>query len=99
MWRERGLTMASVTHDSTVARRAQRIGVMKKGLPSFRSPPGISWWSGFGLPIWRLRIPSPPTNDQWRHSWPRCRLWLSHPDNPPAGAPGMDNLFPLVNRN
>ena len=36
MWRERGLTMVLVTHDSTVARRAQRIGVMKKGLLSFR---------------------------------------------------------------
>jgi putative ABC transport system ATP-binding protein len=38
MWRERGLTMVLVTHDSTVARRAQRIGVMKKGLLSFRQP-------------------------------------------------------------
>jgi putative ABC transport system ATP-binding protein len=35
---ERGLTMVLVTHDSTVARRAQRIGVMKKGLLSFRRP-------------------------------------------------------------
>jgi ABC-type glutathione transport system ATPase component len=31
MWRERGLTMVFVTHDSSVARRAQRIGVMKNG--------------------------------------------------------------------
>jgi putative ABC transport system ATP-binding protein len=31
MWREHGLTMVFVTHDSTVARRAQRIGVMKNG--------------------------------------------------------------------
>jgi ABC-type glutathione transport system ATPase component len=38
MWRERGLTMVLVTHDSTVARRAQRIGVLKKGLLSFRQP-------------------------------------------------------------
>jgi ABC-type lipoprotein export system ATPase subunit len=30
--------MVVVTHDSTVARRAQRIGVMKKGLLSFRQP-------------------------------------------------------------
>jgi putative ABC transport system ATP-binding protein len=36
MWRERGLTMVLVTHDSTVARRAQRIGVMKNGRLSFR---------------------------------------------------------------
>ena len=88
MWRERGLTMVLVTHDSTVARRAQRIGVMKKGLLSFRQPAGISRRSGFGLPIWRLRIPSPPTNDQWRHSWPRCRWRLSHRGQSARGCPG-----------
>src|SRR6185503_9817448 len=38
MWRERGLTMVLVTHDSTVARRAQRIGVMKNGRLTFRRP-------------------------------------------------------------
>ena len=38
MWRERGLTMVLVTHDSTVARRAQRIGVMKNGLLTFKQP-------------------------------------------------------------
>ena len=38
MWRERGLTMVLVTHDSSVARRAQRIGVMKNGRLSFRQP-------------------------------------------------------------
>ena len=42
MWRERGLTMVLVTHDSTVARRAQRIGVMKNGRLSFGSQPGHS---------------------------------------------------------
>ena len=36
MWRERGLTMVVVTHDSTIARRAQRIGVMKNGRLTFR---------------------------------------------------------------
>ncbi len=36
MWRERGLTMVVVTHDSTVARRAQRIGVMKNGRLTFK---------------------------------------------------------------
>jgi putative ABC transport system ATP-binding protein len=40
LWRERGLTMILVTHDSTVARRAQRIGVMKNGRLSFRQPAG-----------------------------------------------------------
>jgi len=41
MWRERGLTMVLVTHDSSIARRAQRIGVMKNGRLGFRqSRPG-----------------------------------------------------------
>ncbi len=34
LWRDRGLTLVLVTHDSAVARRAQRIGVMKNGLLS-----------------------------------------------------------------
>jgi putative ABC transport system ATP-binding protein len=34
LWRERGLTLVLVTHDTTVARRAQRVGVMSKGLLS-----------------------------------------------------------------
>ena len=38
MWRERGLTMVLVTHDSTVARRAQRTGVMKNGRLTFKQP-------------------------------------------------------------
>ena len=39
MWQERGLTLLLVTHDSTVARRAQRIGVMKKGCLTFKRQP------------------------------------------------------------
>jgi putative ABC transport system ATP-binding protein len=31
LWRERGLTMVMVTHDSTVAARAQRVAVLKDG--------------------------------------------------------------------
>jgi putative ABC transport system ATP-binding protein len=38
MWRERGLTMVLVTHDSSIARRAQRIGVMKNGRLGFKQP-------------------------------------------------------------
>ena len=34
LWRERGLTLVLVTHDSAIARRAQRVGVMSKGLLS-----------------------------------------------------------------
>src|SRR5215471_6511875 len=32
LWRERGLTLVLVTHDTTIARRAERIGVMTEGL-------------------------------------------------------------------
>jgi putative ABC transport system ATP-binding protein len=31
MWRERGLTLVLVTHDSALARRAQSVAVMKQG--------------------------------------------------------------------
>jgi putative ABC transport system ATP-binding protein len=37
IWREHGLTLVMVTHDSTVARRAQRIGLMRNGLIQVRS--------------------------------------------------------------
>ena len=36
LWCERGLTLILVTHDSAIARRAQRIGVMAKGHLSIR---------------------------------------------------------------
>ncbi len=35
IWRERGLTMILVTHDSAIAQRAQRIGVMRDGRLAF----------------------------------------------------------------
>jgi putative ABC transport system ATP-binding protein len=31
LWRERGLTLILVTHDTAIAQRAQRVGVMSKG--------------------------------------------------------------------
>jgi putative ABC transport system ATP-binding protein len=37
LWRERGLTLVLVTHDTAIARRAQRVGVMSKGLLSVHS--------------------------------------------------------------
>jgi putative ABC transport system ATP-binding protein len=41
LWRERGLTLVLVTHDSPVARRAQRVAVVSKGRLSLLSrPPG-----------------------------------------------------------
>jgi putative ABC transport system ATP-binding protein len=36
LWRERGLTLVLVTHDSTIVRRAQRLGVMAKGRLSIK---------------------------------------------------------------
>jgi putative ABC transport system ATP-binding protein len=38
MWQERGLTMVVVTHDTSVARRAQRIGLIKNGRLNFKQP-------------------------------------------------------------
>ena len=36
LWRDLGLTMVLVTHDSTVARRAERLGVMRNGQLSIK---------------------------------------------------------------
>ena len=36
LWRDTGLTLILVTHDSSVARRAQRIGIMQNGKLSIR---------------------------------------------------------------
>ena len=36
LWRDRGLTLVLVTHDTPVARRAQRIGVMRNGQLTIR---------------------------------------------------------------
>jgi putative ABC transport system ATP-binding protein len=36
LWRDQHLTMVLVTHDSTVARRAQRLGIMKNGKLSIK---------------------------------------------------------------
>jgi len=36
LWRDRGLTLVLVTHDSSIARRAQRIAVMQNGKLSIR---------------------------------------------------------------
>ena len=36
LWRDHGLTLILVTHDSSVARRAQRIGIMQNGKLSIR---------------------------------------------------------------
>jgi len=38
LWRERGLTLVLVTHDTAIAQRAQRVGVMDKGLLTVRPP-------------------------------------------------------------
>jgi putative ABC transport system ATP-binding protein len=41
LWRERGLTLVTVTHDSAVARRAQRTAIMQNGLLTIpESAPG-----------------------------------------------------------
>jgi putative ABC transport system ATP-binding protein len=40
LWRERGLTLVLVTHDTSIARQAQRAGVMSKGRLSVKLDPG-----------------------------------------------------------
>jgi putative ABC transport system ATP-binding protein len=42
LWRERGLTLVLITHDTSVARRAQSIGVMNKGRLTIRQASGSS---------------------------------------------------------
>jgi len=42
LWRERGITLVLVTHDSAIARRAQRIGVMSKGRLTIRQGAGLA---------------------------------------------------------
>ncbi len=40
LWRERGLTLILVTHDTAIAQRAERVGVMSKGLLTVRPAGG-----------------------------------------------------------
>jgi putative ABC transport system ATP-binding protein len=78
LWRERGLTLILVTHDSAIARRAQRIGVMSRGRLSVR--PDTRAWLCLNLNVGqvpvegrdqlldRLRAPRPDgvRLDRWR---------------------------------
>jgi putative ABC transport system ATP-binding protein len=52
LWRERGLTLVLVTHDTAIARRAQRVGIMSNGRltihQSVTGRPGIRCGSGSG---------------------------------------------------
>jgi putative ABC transport system ATP-binding protein len=48
LWRERGLTLVLVTHDGTVARRAQRVGVMTNGRLTVQQANGSAPGSGSG---------------------------------------------------
>jgi putative ABC transport system ATP-binding protein len=36
LWRDQHLTLVLVTHDSAIARRAQRLGIMRQGKLAFR---------------------------------------------------------------
>ena len=42
LWSDNGLTMVMVTHDSSVARRAQRLGIMRGGQLTVRAGKGAS---------------------------------------------------------
>ena len=67
LWRERGLTMVVVTHDSTIARRAQRIGVMKNGRLSFKQSARTQ------------SLRPQPVADRPASSRRICRSWTSRP--------------------
>jgi putative ABC transport system ATP-binding protein len=83
MWRERGLTMVLVTHDSTIARRAQRIGVMKNGC--LRIPaPAVASAAG--------AEPVPPQADFGVPDLPDLADLPELPDLPDLKAPGLPDL-------
>jgi len=54
LWRENDLTLVLVTHDSAIARRAQRIGILKNGKLSIsqdtRSQPAAAGWAAGSEP-------------------------------------------------
>jgi hypothetical protein len=50
MWRERGLTLVIVTHDSSVARRAAPTAVMRNGLLTLAASDPARHTDGSALP-------------------------------------------------
>ena len=95
MWRERGLTMVLVTHDSTVARRAQRIGVMKNGRLTFKQPArpkaSKSQVADFQPPT-----SSPPTSGRPSSGPPTSSAPTSSPptSSPPTSRPPIPSRRP-----
>ena len=89
MWRERGLTMVLVTHDSTVARRAQRIGVMKNGRLTFKQP--ARRLQPLDLPAGEGRPPDPFPSEPGGLS--RCRVMITFPAVvvPPGTIPAAED--------
>ncbi len=66
LWREHGLTLVMVTHDSTVARRAQRTAIMTSGQLAIRAGAAPAAQPGPG--------PGPaPEPAPGRHAGPRTR--------------------------
>ena len=84
LWRERGLTLVLVTHDSSVARKAQRVAVIKDGKLSIRQdtrpqPPrngpaaaGLGLRTGAGAARTRR-----PCRCGVRRAPQRCASWLT----------------------
>jgi putative ABC transport system ATP-binding protein len=50
LWRERGLTLVLVTHDTFIARRAQRVGIMSEGRLTIHQATGSATASDSGPP-------------------------------------------------
>jgi putative ABC transport system ATP-binding protein len=90
MWRERGLTMVLVTHDSSIARRAQRIGVMKNGRLTFKQSRQAQAARVQAAPspaagLKPADVPSPDV--QASPAW-----FPDHPDSASPGFPGFPGL-------
>jgi putative ABC transport system ATP-binding protein len=50
LWRDQHLTLVLVTHDSTIARRAQRLGIMRNGKLAIRQDSRVRGGPGAGQP-------------------------------------------------
>jgi putative ABC transport system ATP-binding protein len=92
MWRERGLTLVLVTHDSSIARRAQRIGVMKNGCLSVAHPgptPDARPEAALPEAVPPQAVPSPATRPQAPPSPPPD---LRAPDLPDFRIPDLPDF-------
>jgi putative ABC transport system ATP-binding protein len=90
LWRERRLTLVLVSHDSSVVRRAQRIGVMSRGRLSIRQDTRALLFMKFALgqdPPWLLAAQLHRSLAQAQKACTRESVWPNAPKRW-AGASG-----------